>query len=426
MRHSTGSGSFGRDERGLALLTAILIMLFLSLAGGALLSATRVDVRIADNYGTGVRSLYLAEAGIEAARLALRTSPNTLAADLGSAAGGDGALETSLDLNALLASDDQPLLPASTAARTAGQTMADTTGRNAGSYHVWLRNDVGDGPDSTTETNDVVSLVSIARIGDAVRTVEAVVKRASLPPLPAALTLDGPVSPFLPANSNNFEINGYDQSGNGQNTYGIGVISGADDAYVSGQIPANRQDNYQGLGGEEPNVQDISGLLPAEYATVSGLESVVAGLEATATTVYNPAFGAATSIGNVGTATDQRIVVVNGDCDFGPGDGYGILVVRGDLIVQGNFSWTGMILVVGQGTLRWNGGGNGEVSGGIFLARTRDTRTASDLLGPLRSTRGSVAIDFNGGGGNGILFNSDSTANAQSGFPYVPISITEY
>lgn len=415
-------------ERGIALLTSMMILLFLTLAGAAVISSSRVDVQVATNYRTGVRSLFLAEAGIEAGRQALRVSGNTPGENLVIAAGSDGVLGTSRDLTTMLATDDLPLLPAATGLRTAGQSMNDTAGRSAGLYHVWLKNDVADGEDSTTDSNQVVTLVSRAKIGDAVRTVEAVVRRAELPDLPAALTLNGPVNPFLPSSSAIFEINGYDSGGGGENTYAIGVISGADDTTVSTSLvgPPDRSSNYTGYGGEEPNVEDISGDLDTDYSTVSGLETMVEGLATTATTVYNPGFGGSTPLGNVGTADEPEIVVVNGDCDFGPGNGYGILVVRGDLTFLGNFSWTGIVLVVGQGTLLWNGGGTGHINGGILVARTHDEPTMDVPLGPLRSTRGDVSVDFQGGGGNGISFNSDSTANAQSGFPYVPISITEY
>ena len=69
--------SSGHDsgERGIALLTSMMILIFLTLAGGALISSTRVDVQVATNYRTGVRSLFLAEAGIEAGRQQLRCRP---------------------------------------------------------------------------------------------------------------------------------------------------------------------------------------------------------------------------------------------------------------------------------------------------------------------------------------------------------------
>jgi len=44
----------------------------------------------------------------------------------------------------------------------------------------------------------------------------------------------------------------------------------------------------------------------------------------------------------------------------------------------------------------------------------------------LRRTLGDVIADFNGGGGNGIQYDTGEIASANSTFPYSPISIREY
>ena len=47
------------------------------------------------------------------------------------------------------------------------------------------------------------------------------------------------------------------------------------------------------------------------------------------------ASGAGVSLGPIGSPSDYRIVVVNGDCEFESATGYGILLVRGDLELNG-------------------------------------------------------------------------------------------
>ena len=106
--------------------------------------------------------------------------------------------------------------------------------------------------------------------------------------------------------------------------------------------------------------------------------------------------------------------------------GYGILLVRGSLTVSGNFSWTGLILIIGQGELHWNGGGNGVVTGGIFLAKTRDTPYNGNAVGDQLANRGDVIADFNGGGGNGILYDTSAISSANATFPYAPIAVREF
>ena len=414
------------SERGMALLTALLIMSFLTILGGALLSSTTVGVRIADNYRTRTQLIFLAEAGIEAGREALRVSANDLDDDLATAAGADGVLATTLDLATLLAGDDLPLLPSDVGLRATGETLNDASGEPVGTYHVFVRNDVSDGETSTTDTNDVATLVSIARIGDTTKTIETVVLKGTFPPIPAALTLNGGVGLFDAANSNLFQIDGNDQAGSGNDENAIGVITAGDDTMVTDAIPDNRADNYTGDGGE-PDVADVSGELAGLLTTTTGLESIVASVSASATTSYYPAWNGETSIStDIGAANDHQVTVVHGDLDFGPADGYGILLVRGSLTVSGNFSWTGLILIIGQGELHWNGGGNGVVTGGIFLAKTRDTPYNGNAVGDQLADRGDVIADFNGGGGNGILYNTTAISDANASFPYAPISIREY
>ena len=423
------TGQRPNTESGLALITALLILSFLTILGSALLSSTTVDVRIADNYRTNTQLLFLAEAGIEAAREQLRTSANALSADLVTAAGADGNLSTSVELDTLVAADDIPLIPTDAGLIGTGETLNDASGDTVGTYHVFMRNDPVDGESSTTDTNDVVTLVSIGEIGNASKTIEVVVKRGSFPPIPAALTLNGAVDPaFDSGNAGNFGINGTDEA-NVADENAIGVIADGDIAEVNEGIANNNDDNYAGVDNLNPppaDVANIEGDLSPMLKTTAGLESLVSSISAAATDTYTPGFGNSTSLGDVGGANDYRVVVVNGDCDFGPGQGYGILLVRGNLTTSGNFGWDGLILIIGQGDLLWNGGGNRDISGGIFIAKTRGTPTAQDPLGPMLASRGTVKAVINGGGGNGIRYNTTAIQSANGSFPYAPIAVREF
>ncbi len=421
-----------RNERGLALITSLLILSFLGLIGAALLSATTVDVRIADNYRTNMRLLFVAESGIAAGRAALLAAGEDLNDALETAAGGAGLpLATSLDLATLVASDDVPLFPTDPTRRAAGHILNDADGNAIGMYHVWLRNDTVDGESNAVDTNRIVTLVSIARIGDATKTIEVVVRRPDFPGVPAALTLDGPIDDFVKGSSNNFFIDGNDQASPPQGSeHAIGVISAGDDAAATTEIQTSpdRSTSYTGDGGATPDVEDISGDLDDALTTVHGLEDYADSYAAIATDSYTPAYGATTSLSsNIGSSSDYRITVVNGDASLGPIAGYGVLVVRGNLAMTGNTDWYGLILVIGQGHLTINGSGNGELRGAIFVARTRDTdRSATNLLGSLLANRGEVYADLNGGGRGGLGYDSsqiDATINA---LPYRPIMITEY
>ena len=153
-----------KSQKGMALITALMLLAFLTIIGGALLTSTTIDVKIGANYKTNTQLLFLAEAGIEAARETLRASANTLDVDLLAAAGGTANdLATSTDLTTLQATDDAPILPVAVGSRTAGDTLTDPDGRTVGTYHVFMRNDAADGATSTTDTNSIVTFISIAR-----------------------------------------------------------------------------------------------------------------------------------------------------------------------------------------------------------------------------------------------------------------------
>jgi Tfp pilus assembly protein PilX len=91
-----------KDERGVALILALLVLSFLTILGGALLTTSTIDVWISDNYKTSTENLYLAEAGVDHARQILRNTSQTPSELLAVAAGPDHQLSTSTDLGTLL------------------------------------------------------------------------------------------------------------------------------------------------------------------------------------------------------------------------------------------------------------------------------------------------------------------------------------
>ncbi|PYS14813.1 MAG: hypothetical protein DMG15_06695 [Acidobacteria bacterium] len=314
-----------KGNGGVALIFALLVLSFITIVGGALLTTATIDIWISDNHKTAIQSLYLAEAGIDQAREVLRTSSSTPTELLTSAAGPDGQLLTSADLATLLDGDDQPLIP--------------------GRYYVWLRNDNADGMASKTDTNDVLTLLGFGQIGTTSKVIEVTIQKGKFPSLPGTDTQTDP-----------------------------------------------------------------------RLTTVSGLESLVSSLTKNATDLYNPPVGGIQAIGNYGSATNYKVAVVNGDVVLGPGSGYGILLTRGTVQVVGNFTWNGLILIIGQGILTWNSGTAGTIYGGLFMAQTR----AAD--GSILPTLGNVAADLTPAA---IFYDAAAITAASRSFPYNPIAVKE-
>jgi len=83
-------------------------------------------------------------------------------------------------------------------------------------------------------------------------------------------------------------------------------------------------------------------------------------------------------------------------------NGSGFLVVTGTLTMRGDTNFKGVIVVMGGGTVVRNGGGNGEILGGLTIAKF--DRSSGGFLAP--------SFHTNGGGTSNIQY--DSTALGKS------------
>jgi len=254
------------------------------------------------------------------------------------------------------------------------------------------------------------------------RMVQREVTKIKIPPLPGALTLDGPAPPsgtggYIPPydapSSNGFVIDGTDASsaaGCGLTPTpkpAIGTVDTVTKTDVVAGIPSNRYDHYIGSGGASPDVQVLSSTALAGWNTPGGAEAVANMLRdaALSSNVYT---GNQSGI-NIGSPSNPQITYVNGDLTMtGNPSGGGILVVTGTLNMSGNTSFDGIILVIGKGSFVANGGGNGQYTGAMLIAKTRDSS------GNLLSTLGEPVVDWSGGGGNGIVYSSCKINNVQN------------
>jgi hypothetical protein len=87
---------------------------------------------------------------------------------------------------------------------------------------------------------------------------------------------------------------------------------------------------------------------------------------------------------------------VDGDCTLTEGSGF--LVVTGTLTMRGNTNIKGAILVLGTGELIRNGGGDGEILGGITIAKFG--RTSGNFE--------AQTFHTNGGGNSNVQYDSSS------------------
>ncbi len=102
--------------------------------------------------------------------------------------------------------------------------------------------------------------------------------------------------------------------------------------------------------------------------------------------------------GMAGTEANPRLTFVNGNATLD--GGAGILIVTGNLIMNGNPTFKGIILVLGEGTINRDGGGNGNVWGSIYVAKFARSWPASEnglphpFLAPAFHTSGGGTADL--------------------------------
>jgi len=181
-----------------------------------------------------------------------------------------------------------------------------------------------------------------------------------------------------------------------------------------------RPDHFTGGGLATPSVSDTITLTSA-LQTPQSLNQLVQDISKVATVITPPSGTASASDLPAMSVNNPATVVVNGNLDLSSTVGYGLLVVTGNFLYNGNTGWKGVILVVGDGTTTFTGlgGGNQEFDGAIFVASIKDT--AGNLLSQL----GSVGFNISGGGGNGVYYNSCWINRSQPTLSYQVLSFRE-
>ena len=136
---------------------------------------------------------------------------------------------------------------------------------------------------------------------------------------------------------------------------------------------------------------------PTFLDTADQARAYLNGLQAKSESIgryFKPGTGSSMTVND--SVNSARFTFVDGDCTLTSGSG--ILVVTGTLTIRGNANFKGAILVLGDGVLIRNGGGNGDIFGGITIAKFG--RTSGNFQAPTFQT--------NGGGNSNVQY--DSTA----------------
>ena len=126
--------------------------------------------------------------------------------------------------------------------------------------------------------------------------------------------------------------------------------------------------------------------------------------------------------GMAGSVASPTVTFVNGNAVLD--GGAGLLIVTGNLVLNGNPSFKGVILVLGEGTVNRDGGGNGNIYGSIYVARFARSWPASEngqshpFLAPTFHT--------NGGGTANLQYDSEWVQKAKDALGDIVRDVREY
>jgi hypothetical protein len=194
---------------------------------------------------------------------------------------------------------------------------------------------------------------------------------------------------------------------------GTKIYSGIDASGVEPQRPAfavtgcDQDDAVAGIVKPDTVIDPEVGILgdddttPGTVETPSFLDNAnkarayLNGLQSKAQSLgryFKPATGSSITVND--SINSGMFTFVDGDCNLL--SGAGVIVVTGTLTMRGNTDFKGIVLVLGQGILIRDGGGNGDILGGITIAafgRTSGNFTSATFL-------------TNGGGNSNVQYDS--------------------
>jgi Tfp pilus assembly protein PilX len=325
-------------ENGVVLIAALTLLTALLLLGTTAYILSSTDIKIGGNFRNNQLVLQVAMAGAERAREALRVenlaSSNTasFSDELNSSTrkGANGAL------NGYSATTDDVAL--------ASGTM------NGVSYAAYLSNDSTDGTTNTTDSNGKVLINSVATgPNNSKAQVQTVVKLYS-PSIPATIYSKDNMT----LNGSSIGISGNDACSGSTNlapiytkdpatttTDGNPTLTGSPATAQHGTLDIDIQSYIDALKGEAT---------PANTLTTDQTGTTY-GNSTSYVTVYADAEG---------TQADHELRLNNVT-------GYGILLVKGDLQIAGNFNWNGVIIVTGIVSSSGGGSTSKNIQGQIMI-----------------------------------------------------------
>jgi len=418
------------NEKGAALITAVLLSMLLLAAGGTLILTTTMTGITARDSTAEMQAYYAAEAGIARSLEVLKG--NVESSPVGTRASFHNVLCSTNLWSSMSGGPVNVAADGSTQFQVASIVDPDHTGATD--------------PADADQVNNCVSAaykpdrlrVRVIGIGptNTRKNMEIVINRYSLNyDVNAVVTL-----PNESGNPINFDLGGST----------VTSTSGADlsgtakgiDAYAVSDADKNATNNVidgcdpdgTNCTGSGPNVDPPDPGVLGDNNTPSFLKSVkdvrefLYGSKGMMNAAINQGRYFSTGAAAIGSTAglgannpDGVLTFVDGDLVLGPGNptGQGTLIVTGNLTLDGNFNFNGVIMVLGTGNVLRSGGGHGNIYGAMYVANFPRTGADTDKFQ-------APTFNTNGGGTANIQYSSDAVDRAKAVGGHSVTGVREY
>ena len=395
MDRQPGITSDRHGERGAALVISILIATLLLAVAGAVILTSGMSATTSFDATAELQAYYGAESGLENALNVLRghVQPNGIPGTT------KMGFRNAVDLTTSNHAND-----GSTTSRLSAwlnydnEGMVRPAGANYGfSVEIWDPDD----PNGTTRNADAnyrPTRIQVKSTGygpnGSVKHMEMIVQKTLFDFEPDAMLLirsadNGAAATFNIGDSSAKFYTGHDQTVGGTNLPTLGVTSVTDVGVVNTAIS-------KGATVEDQKISQVATTdLPSWLETADDARAFLNQMQLVARSMgrYYTSFSASS-----GTTTSPAFTFVNGDATLE--GGAGIIIVTGTLTLNGGTKFNGIILVLGEGEIIRDGGGNGILLGSIYIAKFARSWPSSEnglshpFLAPIVNIGGGGTADF--------------------------------
>lgn len=360
-----------REERGAVLVTSLLILLVLTILSISAMLTTATELKMGSNDRSAKQVFYVAEAGLEDARSRLQTGASSSPIYDNSPSNANWAAFVGTPARATEKgyqssnSDHARYNPLNSSI----DYVVTVTHKLDSSLNILKWGDInGDGAEeeNTTAGEDIYVITSWGRTPQgAEKSVKIEAVRVPALAAPAALYTKAATN----IQGNSTHVQGLDQCGTtdvpGVLTMATITVTGSPTIEGNPPIEENSEKNFK-----------ISKMV-SQFSTNAKYSYNVNSATLTGTNWGSPTPGATPQ--NASSCSEHNVVYFNTNATYvklaGQTSGCGILLVDGDLNVNGGFQWYGIILVTGS--VVFSGGGEKNVTGGIMAGGS----VSADVVG---------------------------------------------